>query len=195
MNGTAAKPFPPGSLVIGLLVASGVLWAVLFFVTLPHLRDLAGGEAPFDLRWSGYSYEEARAFLAAIGGQGRAYYLNPELVLDAVFPPLCAASRALTLWWLTMPGRLHDGATRLGWRRALIALPIAELILDWAENAGIARMIWMWPELSPALVLVASLATRLKLVAAALTEISMVALAVAALLRWRQRGRATGSAC
>jgi hypothetical protein len=171
-----------------------VLWAVLFFVTLPHLQRLAGGPAPFDLRWSGYGHKEAYAFLAAIGEQGRAYYFNPELVLDTVFPPLYAVSRALALWWLTMPGRLCDGATPSLWRRALIALPVAELILDWGENACIARMIWTWPELSPSLVLVASLATRLKLVAAALTEISLVALAAAALQRWRQRRRLTGLA-
>jgi hypothetical protein len=182
--------FPPGWLVIALLVASGVLWAVLFFVTLPHLRHLAGGAAPFDVRPSGYDYEEAHAFLAAIGAQGRAYYLNPELLLDTFFPPLYAVSRALALWWLTMPGRLRDGAILSGWRRTLIALPVVEAILDWGENACIAAMVWTWPDLSPGLVAVSSLATQLKLVAAALTEISMVVLAAAAMLRWRKLRRA-----
>lgn len=192
MNDTTVSQFPSGRLVIGLLLASGALWAVLFFVTLPHLQHSAGGAAPFDLRWSGYRYEEAQAFLAAIGEHGRAYYLHPELILDTFFPPLYAVSRGLALWWLTIPGRSHDGAVPLRWRRALIALPVAELILDWGENACVAGMIWTWPELSPGLVLVASLATRLKLVAAASTEIALVALATVALLRWRKRRRAAG---
>ena len=65
---------------------------------------LSGGMTPFDIRPKGYSYQEARAFLEAIGGQGRAYYASPELILDAFYPPLYAVSRGLALWWLTMPG-------------------------------------------------------------------------------------------
>lgn len=149
-----------------------------------------GRRSPVRRQAVGYDYEEAHAFLAAIGAQGRAYYLNPELLLDTFFPPLYAVSRALTLWWLIMPGRLRDGAIPSGWRRTLIALPIVEAILDWGENACIATMVWTWPDLSPGLVAVSSLATRLKLVAAALTEISMVVLAAAAMLRWRKLRRA-----
>ena len=90
------RRFPSGWLVVALLAASAVFWAVLFFVTLAHLRMLAGGGAPFDVRPFGYSVEEARAFLDAIGGAGRAYYLNPELILDSFYPPLYATAGALT---------------------------------------------------------------------------------------------------
>jgi len=190
MNDKTMARFRSGWLVVALLVASTALWAVLFFITLPRLQLFAGGAAPFDIRPLGYSYEDARAFLGAIGGQGRAYYLNPELLLDSFFPPLYATSRVLALWWLTMPGRLRDGATPFGWRWTLIALPIAEAILDWGENACIATMVWTWPDLSPGLVHAASLATQLKLVAAALTEVSMVAFAAVAVMRWRKLGRA-----
>jgi len=41
------------------------------------------------------SYAEARAFLEAIGQQGRRYYVSPELVIDTVYPPLYAVSRGL----------------------------------------------------------------------------------------------------
>ena len=107
--------------------------------------------------WSGYGYDAARGFLAALGEQGCSYYLNPELVLDSFFPPLYAVSRALALWWLTEPGRLRAGAMPLAWRRILIALPIVEAILDCGENASIATMVWTWPDLSPGLVRAASL--------------------------------------
>jgi hypothetical protein len=188
MNNPSIGRFPPGWLVIALLAASVALWAVLFFVTLPHLQFLAGGAAPFDARFAGYSFADARAFLAAIGAEGRAYYLNPELVLDTFFPFLYAASRALALWWLTMPERLRNGTTPGAVRWTLMAVVAVETILDLTENSCIAAMIWTWPDLSPPLVLVSSLATRLKLLAAALIELTMLALAAVTLLR-RLRAR------
>ncbi len=117
------RRFPSGWLVVALPAASGVFWAVLFFVTLAHLRALAGGGAPFDVRPFGYSFQEARTFLNAIGDAGRAYYLNPELILDSFYPPLYATSGALTLWWLTMPGRLRQATVPLALRWTLVVLP------------------------------------------------------------------------
>ena len=61
------KHGPPGVLVAALLVASGLLWAVMFLGSLAHLTRLADGMPPFDIRPLGYSYAEAHAFLAAIG--------------------------------------------------------------------------------------------------------------------------------
>lgn len=183
--------FPSGWLAAGLLAASGVLWAVMFFGTLAHLQRLAGGLAPFDIRPRGYGYEDARAFLAAIGPQGRAYYLDPELVLDSVYPPLYALSRAAVLWWLTMPGRLRDAGVPLAWRWALVAVPVVMAVLDGGiENVCIAEMLRGWPALSPDLVRLASLATQAKLLLGAFTEMAMAALAVAAALRWAKRRRA-----
>jgi len=176
--------FPSGWLVAGLLVGNGLLWAVMFFGTLAHLQFLAGGAAPFDIRPLGYSFPEAHDFLASIGEQGRAYYLNPELVLDTVYPPTYALSRVLALWWLTMPGRLSGDAMPARWRWTLVAIPIVMACLDCLENIGIASMLWTWPELSAGLVRATSLATRLKFIAGAFSEIAMAALALAALVRW-----------
>ncbi len=52
MTGSATEPkqFPSGFLVATLLVASGILWAVMFLGTLAHLTLLAGGMPPFDIR-------------------------------------------------------------------------------------------------------------------------------------------------
>ena len=180
-----AARFPSGWLVVVLLAGNGALWAVMFFGTLAHLQALAGGAAPFDIRPLGYSYEEARSFLAATGEQGRAYYLSRQLILDTVYPPFYAVSRALALWWLTMPGRLYDGAILQRWRWTLVAIPVVMASFDGVENVCIAKMLWTWPDLSPGLVQVSSLATRLKFIAGVFTEISMAALAVPALLRWR----------
>jgi hypothetical protein len=164
------RRFPSGWLVVAVLIASGVLWAVLFFVTLPHLRALASAAAPFDVRPFGYDYAEAGAFLSAIGSQGRAYYVNPELVLDTFYPPLYATSRALTLWWLTMPGRLREEAWPLSARWTLAAIPVVVAGFDGVENISIAHMIWTWPDLSAGLVALASMATRAKLLLGGFTK-------------------------
>jgi hypothetical protein len=189
-SNAALRQFPSGWLVAALLVASGLLWAVMFFGPLAQLSHLAGGAAPFDVRPFGYSYDEARAFLSAIGEQGRHYYGYRELPLDMIYPPLYAVSRGLALWWLTMPGRVRAAPLRRRWRFALAAIPVVMASLDMIENVCIARMLSTWPELSPALVQVASLATRVKIMAGALTELSMAVLA-ALWLKRRMAGAAS----
>jgi hypothetical protein len=183
------KQFPSGFLVAALLVASGLLWAVMFFGPLAHLTQLAGGLTPFDIRPKGYSYAEARAFLEAIGEQGRRYYASPELVIDTFYPPLYAVSRGLALWWLTMPGRLREDPLPLKVRYALVAVPILMASLDLFENGCIAVILWTWPDLSHGFVEVSSLATQIKIMAGVFTEAVMGALAAIWLMRrsiWRR---------
>jgi hypothetical protein len=179
-----------GFLVAALLVASGLMWAVMFFGPLTHLTHLAGGMTPFDIRPRGYSYAEASAFLEAIGSQGRRYYANPELIIDTFYPPLYAVSRGLAMWWLTMPGRVREAPLPLKVRYALIAVPVLMASLDLFENGCIAVMLWTWPDLSNGLVEVSSFVTQMKIVAGVLTEALMGALAVIWLMRWGTRRRA-----
>ena len=186
MTADRAARFPSGMVVAGLLAGNGVLWAVMFFGTLAHLQALAGGAASFDIRPLGYSYDEARAFLEALGEQGRAYYLRPELILDTIYPPFYAVSRGLALWWLTMPGRLYDGAVPQRWRWTLVAMPIVMATCDSVENVCIAKMLLSCPDLSPGLVQASSLATWVKFIAGVFTEVLMAALAIPALLRWHR---------
>ena len=166
--GKGAKRFPSGFLVAALLVASGLLWAVMFFGTLAHLTRLADGLKPFDIRPWGYSYADARDFLEAIGEQGRAYYASPELILDGFYPPLYAVSRGLALWWLTMPGRVRKAPVPLKVRWVLVAVPILVASLDVIENGSIAVMLWTWPDLSKSVVGISTLATQVKIMAGAL---------------------------
>lgn len=185
-----AKRSPSGALIAALLVASGLVWALMFFGPLRHLRELAGGATPFDIRPGGYSYDDARLFLSAIGREGRDYYASPELLLDTFYPPLYALSRGLALWWLTMPGRVRAAPLPLGFRWALIAVPIAMASLDLFENLCIGAMLWTWPNLSATVVQLASLATRTKIACGALTELIMAVLALAWLGRLAMQRRA-----
>jgi hypothetical protein len=190
MSAAIPKQFPSGFLVAVLLVASGLMWAVMFFGPLEHLTRLAGGLTPFDIRPRGYSYADAHAFLEAIGELGRRYYASPELVIDTLYPPLYAVSRGLTLWWLTMPGRVRKAPLPLKVRYALIAVPVLMASLDLFENSCIAVMLWSWPDLSHGLVEVSTLATKVKIIAGVLTEVLMGVLAVIWLMRWGIRRRA-----
>ena len=183
-----SKQSPSGFLVAVLLAASGLLWAVMFFGPLAHLSHLAGGMTPFDVRHRGYSYSEARGFLEAIGAEGRAYYANPELILDTVYPPLYAVSRGHALWWLTMPGRIGKAPVSLRVRWTLIAVPILMASLDVVENACVAAMLWTWPGLSRSVVELSSFATQAKIIAGALTEMLMAGLALIWLARLFARG-------
>jgi hypothetical protein len=177
-----SRPAPP-------LSHGSKSWAVMFFGPLAHLTHLAGG-TPFDIRPRGYSYGDARTFLEAIGKQGRAYYANPELVIDTFYPPLYAVSRGLALWWLTMPGRVREAPLPLKVRYALVAVPILMASLDLVENGCIAVMLWTWPDLSHGLVEISSLATQVKIMAGVLTEVLM-AVAAIWLMRWCIRHRWT----
>ncbi len=147
MSFATTKQFGSGFHVAALLVASGLLWAVMFFGPVAHLTHLAGGLTPFDIRPRGYSFAEAKVFLEAIGEQGRRYYASPELVIDTFYPPLYAISRGLALWWLTTPGRVREAPLPLKLRCALIAVPILMASLDVIENGCIAGMLWTWPDL------------------------------------------------
>ena len=141
------KQFPSGFLVAVLLAASGLLWAVMFFGPLTHLTRLAGGLTPFDTRPRGYSYAEDRAFLEALGAQGRAYYASPELILDTFYPPLYAVSRGAR-FVVADDARARAQGAELKVRYALVAVPILMASLDLLENGCIGVMLRTWPDLS-----------------------------------------------
>ena len=119
---TRSKRFPSGFLVAALLVASGLMWAVMFFGSLAHLTRLAEGMTPFDIRpWATVTPKRKR-LLKAIGEQGRAYYAGPEL-------RYVVADNA---------GGIRKTPLPLKVRWALIAVPILVASLDVIENGCIA---------------------------------------------------------
>lgn len=178
--------FPSGRLVLGLLAASIALWAAMVFGTLAHLSDVAEGAQPFDLRPLGYSIGEARTLLTMLGEAGRAYYTDVQLVLDTVYPAVYALSRALAVWWLTMPGRLRDAAVPTAVRGLLLLPPIVATAFDYRENTLIAKMLAAGPAVASEIVTGASLATQLKFVAGTIADLTMIGFAAIAYIRWRR---------
>jgi hypothetical protein len=180
-------PIVPGRLVLAVLTLSIALWAAMVFGTLAHLRQLAGGLDPFDVRPFGYGVGAARVLLDALGDAGRDFYARVQLRIDAVYPATYALSRGLLLWWLTERDRLRAGRVPIAMRVLLLALPIAAAAFDYAENLQISRMLAAGSGVDSAVIETASQMTLLKSLISSATETCVVVLAVIAGLRWRQR--------
>ena len=105
-----------------------VLWS------LPYISAEAGGLAPFDMRPTGYSFDEARAFLAALTEEGNAFYRDVQHTLDLFFPGLMAATLFFAIATL-LPKRLGR------WRHAIAAPVVLTAVFDWSENLVVAGML------------------------------------------------------
>jgi hypothetical protein len=168
-----------GFVALGCGLSAALLYAVMIGVTLAQLEAVSG-HVPFDMRPLGYRPAEAATLLDALGGAGRAYYVSRQIPLDMLYPALLALTLIATIHWFGQ--RLPTSRiVRLG-----MVLSVASAMLDYVENAGIAAMIWCWPELPAPLVHAASTATIAK---SALTT-SAVLLTVFIGLLWARRAGA-----
>lgn len=145
--------------VVALTSAMIVLFAVMHLVTIPRLRDMAGGLAPFDLRFFGYDRADAVALLRALGSEGRAEYARVQLRLDDVFAPLYGLTLSLAL--AEILGRAGLGRILAFLLAFAIVLPTAGF--DIAENTAIAELLRRPPDtLDAATVAEASFRTTTK---------------------------------
>lgn len=110
------------------------IYATMLVWTLPAISAAADGLAPFDMRPGGYTFDEAKTFLAALSPEGRALYLGPQHWLDLAYPPLLAMFTAWTIL-LVSPKRLGR------WRSFLAALAIPGMVFDYLENGAVAAML------------------------------------------------------
>lgn len=160
-----------------LFAVTLAVYAVMLIWTLPAIMAAAGGLPPFDMRPGGYSFEDARAYLAALTADGRMLYLGPQHMLDLAYPVLIT----LTLYF-AFAGLLPARWGVLRWLVPLPALPIA--VFDYLENAAVTAMLEAGPDrLTPELVATASGWTVLK---SGLSTIVMSALLLVLLVRAAQ---------
>ena len=117
-----------------LFVATFAVYAVMVGWTLPAISAAAGGLVPFDLRPSGYTFDAAKAFLAALSPDGKALYLGTQHRLDAAYPALLAATLYFAIAALAPPAW-----RRWRWLAALVAVPGA--LFDYLENAAVTVML------------------------------------------------------
>lgn len=93
-------------------------WLSMNLWTVPGIEETAGGLRLLDMRFTGYSYEEAQEFVSALGDEGTALYPGAQYWLDMVFPPLLGAVIFLYFRWLLrgLPGLVTCIALRRGRR-------------------------------------------------------------------------------
>lgn len=86
-----------------ILAATLAAWLSMNLWTVPRIEETAGGLRLLDMRFTGYTYEDAQEFVAAIGDEGTALYLGAQYWLDMVFPPFLGSVIFLFFRWL-FPG-------------------------------------------------------------------------------------------
>jgi hypothetical protein len=160
-----------------VVVAMAALYGIMLLWSLPHLSALAGGMKMFDLRPSGYDFETANQIIAALGEQGRSFYLTVQHGLDTAFPALEAAAFALYFFRLF--------SIRIA--SVLAALAFVGAVFDELENAAVAVMLRA-EVMTPQMVADASQWTVLK--SATVMLLLVILLAGFAYCRWQGRAQA-----
>ena len=107
------------------------LYLVMVLWSLPYIAGQAGGLTPFDMRPSGYSTDEARQFLSALSDPGRAFYLETQHLLDAIYPGALGITMILAALLLY----------RALMRYLLICLSFVACSADYVENFAVADML------------------------------------------------------
>ena len=156
-----------------------MVYGAMVFWTLPTISDGAGGLIAFDLRPTGYSVSEARAFLGNLSDEARAIYMGPQRWLDMVYPALLG---------IVLAGALRAFVGHVVLCRVLLMVVLVSVLADYYENFLVAQMLVENQAASDALISSASRATIAKsaLAGVAMTAL-LIALAKAGFARWRMR--------
>jgi len=166
-----------------LVALTTLIYAAMLLWTGPILVAEAGGLTPFDLRLTGYTLADSRAFLEALTPKGLALYSGPAGWLDTFFPGMFTLVLMWSIWALT-----HRRPFVL--RFALVLTGFIYGILDYLENASVAVILKTPPDaLDGALVSSASRFTVLKFIFVGIAIITIFALLIA---RARDKRRASG---
>ena len=118
----------------GLFGVTLLIYVVMVTWSLPRIAADAGGLRAFDLRPMGYTFAEAKEFLASLSPEGTQFYLNTQHRLDILYPGLMALTLALGLW------HLLRGAPAFV-RLALLVPPVLSAVFDFLENAHVSALL------------------------------------------------------
>jgi len=119
----------------GLPLITAAVYAVLAFHFGGRLIAMADGQLPFDLRITGYTFPEARAYLRVLTPEGFALAMGPIAWLDTVFPVLLGMT---LLWWM----RPFAGAFGM----VCVLAAMSYVALDLGENASVRALLIAGPD-------------------------------------------------
>lgn len=115
-----------------LVTAAVYAYLVVYLGTRPGAQS---GGLPFDLRVTGYSFSEARAYLQALSPAGYELAQGPAAWADTVLPPLLGLTLA---WWM----RPYAGVFGM----VCVMVAMSYVALDWGENHFVQRMLTAGPD-------------------------------------------------
>lgn len=117
-----------------LVVTTIAIYLAMLFWALPkiNLREAV----PFDLRPTGYTFDEARNYLSSLDNDGRNFYLGIQQWLDTFFPAMLAV--VLTGAFLTLKNS--------AWGWLLSAFAFFGALFDYLENHAVGVMLRAWPD-------------------------------------------------
>lgn len=170
------------------IVTMGVYAAMLFW-SLPAITAAAGGLTPFDLRPSGYTFEEAKTFLAALPQEANDFYRHTQIAkLDTAYPGLLALTLFLAI------GLLAQNWLKLwGWALAPIAIPGA--VFDYMENVNVRLMLFLGPDnINAEIVERASSRSEAKAMFTTIAMTVLLILLIMWVIRWVRHKRAQNEA-
>lgn len=137
------------------------LYGAMMIGPLRTLTDLAS-VPPFDLRPMGYSIDDARNLVSALGQQGRDIYMYQQLVLDTFYPMALAIASVLTLRSFSNQAKANGHSRRALLCKGAAFVAISAAGFDYIENILIAAILIQPDAISSFLVTAASTATRVK---------------------------------
>lgn len=128
----------------------------------------------------GYAPEELYSMLDEIGEEGRRYIYESMIWGDLMLPMLLLLALVLDIAWFSRPDRQVGVNLQPMARLGLLAVPVLYFLTDYMENAAIAQMLRLYPDVEDVMAERASLLTAAKSQLFAASAGIVVALAVAA---------------
>lgn len=171
-------------IILGLLIASGVativICLVMNFALIPRIEQPnAQGNPPihcFDMCTTGYTVEDARAFVNWLSPEAMHTYLHVQLPLDFFYPIFYTLF--FSLLWVVLHGKPN----------LFLAMPVGLAVCDYVENSLVIAMLRN-PSFPRAVARVASWATMLKTALMYLTILILVIAIVFCIIRAVRRKR------
>jgi len=171
--------------------AVALAWfAGMSYATQAALPGMKLFRCPIGLCLGYYSQIELQTTLTRIGKSGRDFLVETLLPLDMVLPALLLIAFAITYVWFSRPGQSAAVPLSTGFRYALLCVPLAYCLADYAENWTLAEALETFPNISYRLARRASFltATKSQLVVASLGIAIAFAIAAWGMAHhWRER--------
>lgn len=179
-------------------VAFALLAAAFLMVRLqavPQLRALATEKALFegkpmllDTYRRGYSFEQVRDHLRALGSDGRAYYAHDLIpIYDLALSLFLLTFMVLFILYATQQDAFHAIGLPAWARKILLVPAVLQFCLDVGENLLLRGLIEDFPRIDADAVQQASLLTQLKWLMIFLNMLIMLGLGGYTLYQWLAR--------